>query len=131
MTFQEKSLYHQIHPLKLSTDILSAAVSLYFFWIHALVTGFAVHIVPPVIVTAVLVGGVDLAAQKNSRLGRYVAQFMTRRVEAIRLAGDLCLIAGAWWHLPALIALGLLVILWAWSSGLLPAIRSRGRRQAR
>ena len=34
MTLKEKALYHQIHPLKLSTDILAAAVSLYLFWVH-------------------------------------------------------------------------------------------------
>ena len=34
MTLKEKALYHQIHPLKLSTDILASLVSLYLFWLH-------------------------------------------------------------------------------------------------
>lgn len=32
MTPQEKALYHQIHPLKLFTDISAEVISLYLFW---------------------------------------------------------------------------------------------------
>lgn len=39
MTFEEKSLYHQVHPLKLATDIGCEPLSLYFFSRHDLVLG--------------------------------------------------------------------------------------------
>jgi len=44
---------------------------------------------------------------------------MTRPMEATRVAGDLVMVAGAWLHLPWVIALGLAVIVAAWASGLL------------
>lgn len=36
MNFEEKKLYHQIHPAKLGTDIGVTPISLYFLWVHAL-----------------------------------------------------------------------------------------------
>jgi len=39
MNFADKVLYHQIHPLKLATDILASLESLYFFWQHKLFIG--------------------------------------------------------------------------------------------
>lgn len=50
MTPQEKMLYHQIHPLKLATDISAEIVSLYLFWKHKLLAGMLAALVPPVIV---------------------------------------------------------------------------------
>jgi hypothetical protein len=43
---------------------------------------------------------------------------MTRTWEAVRFAGDIAMVLGAWWHRPALIALGLAVIAGAWANGL-------------
>ena len=44
MDFQEKILYHQIHPLKLATDIGVTPLALYFLWEHrvlpAVLVGF-------------------------------------------------------------------------------------------
>jgi len=34
MTLAEKTLYHQIHPVKLLVDWLAGVLSLYFFWQH-------------------------------------------------------------------------------------------------
>ena len=39
MTPQEKSLYHQIHPLKLLTDSSAEVLSLYLFWKRKLLAG--------------------------------------------------------------------------------------------
>ena len=39
MTLKEKILFHQVHPAKLATDAISAVISLYFFWQHALTLG--------------------------------------------------------------------------------------------
>ncbi len=125
MTLKEKALYNQIHPLKLSTDILAAAVSLYFFWLHQLLPAFVLHFVPPLIASALLMRYADLAQLKETGLGRYVERNMTRIIEAIRLFGDLVMILGAWLHDALLLTAGLLVIIGAWCNGFLP---SKARR---
>ena len=117
MQFREKILYHQIHPAKLATDILAEPVSLYFFWRHALALGLVTHFAPPIIASAVIVGSMDLQRQKASRFGHYIAQFMSRGVEAARLAGDIVMVFGAWYRAPLVIAGGLLIVILAWLSG--------------
>jgi cobalamin synthase len=117
MRLREKALYHQIHPAKLGTDILAAFASLYFLWQHQLLLGLAIHFAPPVLASALLVRFSHLDAQKNSALGRYVARHMTRTIELVRLAGDIVMVFGAWYHAPAVIATGLLIVLAAWASG--------------
>jgi len=127
MTPKEKALYHQIHPLKLSTDILAAAVALYLLWLHQLVPGLLVAFVPPLVTSFLLIRYADLEPLKATALGRYVGKNMTRTIEAIRLFGALAMIFGAWIHDGKLIVLGLLVIVGAWCNGLLPS-KTRRRR---
>ena len=55
MTLQEKSLYHQIHPLKLATDIGATFPSLCLLWQHQLVFGLVVTFVPSIIVSALVI----------------------------------------------------------------------------
>jgi hypothetical protein len=117
MKFAEKVLYHQIHPAKLGADISAEIVSLYFLWQHQLLLGLATHFLPPIVASALLVPFGDFEAQKNSRLGRYIAWHMTRAVEATRFAGDIAMAFGAWFRSPSLIAAGLLVVILAWASG--------------
>jgi hypothetical protein len=117
MTLREKLLYHQIHAVKLATDILAAVISLHFLWQHQLILGLVVHFAPPVLASALLIAFVDFEPQKRSTFGRYVARHMTRAIESVRLAGDLIMIFGAWYHAPVLIAAGLIVVLAAWASG--------------
>jgi hypothetical protein len=119
VTLSERALYHQIHPAKLATDISAAIISLYFLWRHQLALGLATHFLPPILVSALIMPLGNFEAQKNSRLGRYIANYMTRVVEAARLAGDIVMVFGAWFHSPVLIAAGVLVVLGAWTSGLL------------
>lgn len=117
MTFSEKVLYHQIHPAKVATDIATEFVSLYFLWRHQLVLGLATHFAPPIVASALLIPFGSFEAQRNSRLGRYIAWHMTRAVEAVRLAGDIVMVFGAWFRSPVWIAAGLLVVIAAWVSG--------------
>ena len=117
MTLREKALYHQIHPAKLAADILAGFVSLYFFWNHQLWVGLAVHLVPPIVASALLVRFADLEPLKASPLGQYIARHMTRAVEGVRLIGDLIMVAGAWLHLWWVIPLGVAVVVAAWLSG--------------
>src|SRR5580704_13934270 len=117
MTLREKALYHQIHPAKLATDILTEPVSLYFFWRHDLWIGLATHFLPPIIASALVMRFVDLERLKASPLGRYVGRHMTRSVAAARMAGDLVMVAGAWLRSPWIIVAGVAVVVAAWLSG--------------
>jgi len=127
MTPKEKALYNQIHPLKLSTDILAAVISLYLFWVHQPVPAVVLHFAPPLIASWLLIRYADLEPLKESAFGRYVAANMTRTIEAIRLFGDLVMIFGAWTQDPLLLTAGLLVVAGAWCNGLLPS-KSRRRK---
>ncbi len=82
MTFREKQLYHQIHPLKLATDISAEIVSLYLFWKRKLLAGLLVALVPPVIASALIMRLVDLEKYKQSAFGKYVRSYMTARAVA-------------------------------------------------
>lgn len=117
MTLRERALYHQIHPAKLAADILAGLVSLYAFWNHWLWLGLAIHLVPPIIASALLMRFADLEPLKASPLGRYVGRHMTRAVEGARLAGDLITVLGAWLRLWWVIVLGVAVVAAAWLSG--------------
>lgn len=117
MTLKEKSLYHQIHPLKLATDIGCEPLSLYFFWRHDLGLGLATHFLPPIAASLVLICWGDFEAIKRSRAGACLRRHMTRTIEAIRFAGDMVMVLGAWLHRPSLIIMGLVVIVIGWCSG--------------
>jgi hypothetical protein len=87
MTSQEKILYHQIHPLKLFTDISAEFVSLYLFWRHKLIAGLIVMFVPPIIASLLIIELVNLETYKQSAFGRYIRIYMTPSVVIVRLLG--------------------------------------------
>lgn len=117
MTLKEKSLYHQIHPLKLATDVGCQPLSLYFFWRHDLVLGLVTHFVPPIAASLILILSGDFEAIERSRAGAYLRRYMTRTIEAIRFTGDIVMVLGAWLHQPSVIIVGLVAIVIAWCSG--------------
>ena len=68
MDFRERKLYHQIHPLKLATDIGVTPISLYFLWEHRILQAIFVGFVPPVIVSvAMMIWPPDLETLKKAR----------------------------------------------------------------
>ncbi|HWT81246.1 MAG TPA: hypothetical protein VN648_20840 [Candidatus Methylomirabilis sp.] len=75
--------------------------------------------VPPVIVSYLIIRYADLRSYRDSRFGRYVKQYMTQVMQVVRLAGYAAAALGAWFHLPWLIAVGILVIVYGWTSGLI------------
>lgn len=117
MTFKEKSLYHQIHSLKLATDVGCEPLSLYFFWRHDVVLGLATHFVLPIAASLFLICYGDFQDIKRSRAGAYLQRHMTRAIEAIRFVGDTVMVLGAWFHQPSVIIMGLVVIVIGWCSG--------------
>ncbi len=118
MTIQERSLYHQIHPLKLFTDWSTGLIALYLFWGHRLVAGLALALIPSIAVSLAIVRFADLEKYRQSPFGRYVGRYMTRTAQATRLAGYGVMAVGAWYHAAWLIPIGLAVILAAWLHGL-------------
>lgn len=118
LTLREKALYHQVHPLKLGTDITAAVVSTYYFWQHSLVLGLLTGFVPPIVISSLMLATLDFSRIRDSAIGRYLKRSMTRAMEAVRLAGTLPMALGAWYHLPWLIALGLPIVLFGWLRGL-------------
>ena len=124
LTLQEKALYHQVHPLKLATDISAQVVSTYFFWVHNLALGLVTMLVPPIVMSALLLNTLNFTWIRDSAVGRYLKRSMTPAMQAVRLAGTLPIIFGAWYHLPWLIALGVAVILFGWLRGLILRTRA-------
>lgn len=120
VTLKEKILFHQIHPAKLATDVGAAIVSLYFLWQHQLLIGLLTHFFPPPVGSAVVIRFAQLESYKNSRLGAYIARYMTPTAQATRLAGDLITVVAAWHQSAAGVVFGLAIIITAWTYGLLP-----------
>jgi len=117
MNFSEKVLYHQIHPLKLGTDILTSIFTLYLFWRHFFWIAFILHFLIPGIASFLLIRFANLEKQKDSRLGKYIRKYLTDPIDTIRLAGDIITIFGAWFHQWIIILLGFLIIIGAWTNG--------------
>jgi hypothetical protein len=87
VNIQEKMLYHQIHPIKLITDVSTSLLSLYFFWQNEFVVGLLVGLLPSILVSVVLILLVDLDGPRRSPLGQYIADYMTNRMQVLRLVG--------------------------------------------
>jgi hypothetical protein len=119
MIFQEKALYHQIHPAKLATDIGTTPISLYLFWQHSLIAALLVTFVPSIIASFIIIQAVNLAQYKNSALGHYLARYMTPATQAMRFVGLIVMILGAWYRNGWPIALGVAIILLAWLRGVI------------
>jgi hypothetical protein len=117
MNIREKALYHQIHPIKLFTDISTSLMSLYLFWQGELATGLLIGVVPSIVVSLAMVRFANLDGFKRSSFGRYITKYMTTRMQALRLAGQVVVWAGALYHLAPLVVLGFLMILLGWVRG--------------
>jgi hypothetical protein len=125
ITLRERILYHQIHPLKLTTDWISGFVAAWLFWQHRLAAGLVVGFIPPLVASALLLRFANLGSLKDTALGRYIEWNMTRPMEAVRLAGAMALWLGAWIHQWWLIMFSIVIILAGWLRGTLPPAKGR------
>lgn len=123
MILQEKLLYHQIHPVKLLADAGVGIIAPWLLWRHLLIPALAVSVIPPLIVSAILIRWADLERYRASRAGQYVRRYMTRQMEALRILGFCGMGVGAWFHRWSLIGIGLFVIVLAWGRGILASGR--------
>src|SRR6195256_4820125 len=117
MNSKEKYLYHQIHPLKLFTDIGAAVASLYLLWRHQLAFAFVVMLVPPPVASFLLMRYADLEPYRQSAFGKYIARSMSHAMEAVRLAGMAVTALGAWRHSLWIIVAGIAIVLFDWLRG--------------
>lgn len=120
MTFKEKALYHQIHPIKLSTDwLIGGLLAYYLLWSHYLLAGLLVSIIPSIIASYIIIRYVGLEKYKRSAFGIYVKRYMTGLMQTIRLSGAAIAGLGSWYHSPITIILGICIILFGWLKGLI------------
>ena len=119
MTFRERVLYHQIHPAKLFADISSALIAIDLLWRHEVVPGLIIALLPPVLVSAVLIREADLELYRASPMGAYLRRFMPPWVQAVRLFGVALAFYASWHHVPAGIYGGLALVAVCWANGVL------------
>ena len=120
MDFQEKKLYHQIHPLKFATDVGATLIALYFTWRHRVVLAVLVGLTPPALVSAAMLRWPpDLTKLERSGLGQYLKRYMTPAIESIRFATLVPMAYGAWNHSPVWILIGVVILSVAWANGLI------------
>jgi hypothetical protein len=118
LTFRERVLYHQIHPAKLFADISTALVAIDLFSRHALVPGLIIALLPPLLVSAVLVREENFERYRSSPMGAYLRQFMPPWVQALRLFGVSFAFYAAWYHVPAGVIGSLALVAACWASGI-------------
>lgn len=120
LDFKEKRLYHQIHPLKLATDIGVVPPVLYLLWVHRALPAVLIAFLPPILVSAAMMKWTpDLEWLKNSRAGHYLKQNMTPVVETFRLLSLVPMAYGAWVHGFRYILIGFVILMLAWCNGLI------------
>jgi hypothetical protein len=123
LTLRERVLYHQIHPAKLFADIATALVAIDLFWRHALAPGLIIALLPPLLVSAVLVREENFERYRSSPMGAYLRRFMPPWVQAVRLFGIGVAFYASWFQFPAGVISGLALVAICWANGI-------GRRDA-
>ncbi|MGA7159602.1 MAG: hypothetical protein WBZ48_01285 [Bacteroidota bacterium] len=121
MTLEEKKLYHQIHPAKLFTDIVTGFGSVYLLWLHFnLFAVVCLAFIPSTIVSMILIAKTNLEKYKDSAFGTYLRRHMaSKSSDWIRFGGFAVMLTGGWINLLWLIAVGFMIILFVWIKGLI------------
>jgi hypothetical protein len=117
MDFRERLLYQQIHPAKLLTDWCFGLLSFYVLWQQQLALGIVVAVVPAIVVSILVLQFADLYKYKKSRLGIYVHKYVNTESYATRLFGFVVGAGGAWYHMPLLVAVGIVLVALGWLVG--------------
>jgi hypothetical protein len=111
---REKALYHQVHPLKIATDVGTATVSTVLLARHELAAALIIMWIPSILVSAAFISRGDFSRVRDSAVGAYLRRYMTAGMQALRFGGLAIIAAGAWFHAWMLIPVGVGVILWGW-----------------
>jgi len=119
MNIIDKTLYHQIHPFKMVTDVISAFIAVYLLWLHMIVEGLIVAFIPSLMISLFMLKLMDFEKQKQSKFGKYVKKYMSRGTDTIRSIAFFVMLAGGWFHFAWVIAFGFLIIILTWMNGLI------------
>jgi hypothetical protein len=114
VTLRERALYHQIHSVKLATDVGSAIVALVLLFNHRLAIGLLMLLIPPILASAFLMAFGRLDDLRVTRGGERLRQRMTGLKMLLRLGGMVVMCVGAWRHEIIVVLVGGLVIAWVW-----------------
>jgi hypothetical protein len=119
MDFNEKVLYHQIHPAKLATDLGGSMLSTYLMRRRKFTWAMLAAFVPAILSSVLVISYADLERRKRSPFGRYMRRYMDRRVlDAWRFFGQVLMWGGAWYRVGKLVLIGAATVVAAWVSGL-------------
>ena len=111
-------LLHQVHPVKLFTDVVCGLASTALMWRRRVRVALMVAHLPPAVASALVMRG-DLSRLKATRRGRYVLEHMRPSAQALRLLGQAMMWRAAFRHRGPGVAAGALTILVGWSFGVL------------
>jgi hypothetical protein len=123
----EAVLLHQVHPVKLAADISASVISNALLWQHRLLPGLLVRYLLPIAGSALVLSTTDMTTLRGTAAGQYVLAHMPPAAQAIRLAGDVVMLIGAWRRSPTVLLAGAAIIIAGWSHGLLPHSRAEAR----
>jgi hypothetical protein len=110
-------LLHQVHPVKLATDIAADVTSCVLIWRGHTKSGLTAAFVPAAAASSLLLRR-DLSPLRATRRGRYVLVHMPASAQAVRLAGQGLAWRAAHRHEMAGVVIGHLLIVAGWSFGL-------------
>jgi hypothetical protein len=107
--------------VKIFTDAATAIIAIDLFWRHLLVPGLVIALAPPLLVSAALMGDIDLEGYRRSPMGAYLRRFMPAWVQVLRLFGVALAFYAAWHHVSAGVVGGLALVCAAWGNGVVRA----------
>jgi hypothetical protein len=114
---RDRERYHQLHPAKLLTDWVTAALAGGLLWGRRPLAAVIVGLGPSFLVTLLFLSGrLDHALERIRRrpLAQAIAPKLTTGVNTLRFAGLGASWAGCWFHRAWLIPTGVLTIVGAW-----------------
>ena len=114
MGFAKRALYHQVHPVKLATDIVSGLVALVFFAEHRFNPGLVALVFPPALASLYLLAFGRLDHLATTPLGRHVRRSMTASAQILRPVALVAMCVGAWRRQWALLIVGAALTIWVW-----------------
>ena len=114
---KRKSFISSNSSVKTPDRLGTAPIALYYFWNHKLFLGLLILLIPPFIMSYILITFVNLEKLKASAFGIYISKHMTTAMQTVRLFGMLVSVVGAWFHYGWLIIVGLFIILFGWFWG--------------
>jgi hypothetical protein len=112
-------LIHQVHSVKLATDIGADLMSTWLFWQGRPRAALLVAHIAAAIASAAMTRR-DLSPLLATRRGQYVLEHMPPAAQALRYLGQVLAWHAAYRHRPTGIAFGHLLIAAGWSHGLIP-----------